>query len=345
MDKQKINVSVEEIDKQYQEIQKEKEEKVAKQASNTKFEFDPKRYFDSKIEGDKVMERETVIRFLPFFPNEGKLFQRLKMHSIRVPADISKYGVKSYICLENNPTLVNAEQYGTECPICQLIRNAKDAERKATTKEEREAYNSVAWKNRASDYFMCRIIERGHEEDGPKFWKFPASSKGDGIYDKIMQLYRKRNKESIEATGEPYNIFDLYDGKDITVTIKKNEKGIHSYLFVDSGFKSPLSKDEKKIEKWVFDPMVWTQAYTIKSADYLSILLEGKTPVWDKDDSKWVSKEGDEEDEAEVNDENNITETSFKVPDTYNDFDENKKDDLGKRINLDSDDGYEDLPF
>ena len=345
MDK-KINTSIEEIDAQYDEIMKEREERAARRAeSEKKFEFDIKRYFDSKIEGKGPAERTTKVRFLPFYPTEGKLFQRIKMHTIKVPAKVSEYKAKSYVCLENNPQLVDVDKQGGVCPVCQLIRDAREAMKSATTKAEREALGNVIFTNNPGDFFMCRLIERGHEEDGPKFWKFRASSKGDGVYDKVMELYRTRNAENQEATGEAYNIFDLYEGKDITVTIKKNEKDRYSYLFVDSSVKTPLSKDEKLMEKWVFDPFTWNNAYSVKSAPYLAILLENKTPTWDKDNNCWTSEEDLEEKERvaeEAQDDEGVESQTFKAKVDYDNFGETES--MGQTVDVDNEE-YDDLPF
>jgi hypothetical protein len=103
-------------------------------------------------------------------------------------------------------------------------------------------------------------------------------------------LYKIRKQESVEATGEPYNIFDTDNGKDIIITLTVGVDGKTSIGITDAGFSTPLSKDEKQVEEWIADEKTWRDVYSSKSYDYLELIADGKIPFYDKDNNKWVAK-------------------------------------------------------
>ena len=63
-----------------------------------------------------------------------------------------------------------------------------------------------------------------------------------------------------------------------------------AYNITDSGNRKPLSKDIGKANEWLNDEKTWKDVYSLKSADYLALVADGKIPVYDKDLHKYVEK-------------------------------------------------------
>ena len=113
-----------------------------------------------------------------------------------------------------------------------------------------------------------------------------------------MSLFKTRKEEAIEEGEEDYNIFDLYNGKDIIINISKSlipdgfggVKETIAYNITDSGIRKPLSKDIEKANMWLNDPKTWKDVYSLKNAQYLELVVDGKIPVYDKDLGKFVEK-------------------------------------------------------
>jgi hypothetical protein len=206
---------------------------------------------------------------------------------------VNSSGFKTFICLKNDE--------GVECPICQKAEElfAKAREARSNGNEElSKTYFKEACSYNSKDSYIVRVIDRDHEEDGVKFWRFNKNKKGDGVYDKLMDLYNTRKQEFEEAGQENYNIFDLYNGKDIIISLTKQQisngyggtKEVVSMNFTDSAVQTPLSKDVEKANAWIGDTKKWSDVYGKKSPDYLEIILEGKVPFFDKEKGKFVEK-------------------------------------------------------
>ena len=103
----------------------------------------------------------------------------------------------------------------------------------------------------------------------------------------IYSLFETKKKRGV-------NIFDLYEGKDLVITVKRQvdssgkEKMV--YQIQDDEKVRPLADSEEKMEEWVNDPMKWDDVYSVKDYDYLSLIVMGEWPVWNKDMNKWIAK-------------------------------------------------------
>ena len=262
-----------------------------------KKKFEAKNYLNTKLNDDEN-SKTLSIRFLPFTSDGGDIFFTVKTHSIKVNKEVSPSGFKSYICL-NDP---NVEGHG-ECPICKKSNELKELSLKAY--KEGDTVNNKALSKESFSYqpkrtYITRVIDRDNVNDGVKFWKFNENIKGNGIYDELIALLNLRNNEAIEdgITDENgnlgYNIFDLYNGKDIKITIAKSidkaNKVSMAYKIADGGNKKPLTKDVEEGNRWIHDEKTWKDVYGIKTSDYLSIVLENGVPVWDKQKEKFVNK-------------------------------------------------------
>ena len=278
------------------EEQNEKLKKTVNDGQNPKKNnFDPKNYLDLKLKEHEAT-KTVKVRFLPISSTDGTVFYEIITHALKVDKEIAKSGFKSYVCL--NSKNVETEE---ECPICKKSKELFDKAAQAR-KEGNEMLSKSLFKEACSlkkkRTFITRVIDRDHEDEGVKFWRFNENSKGEGIYDKLMSLFKTRKEEAIEDGEEDYNIFDLYNGKDIIINVNKSMipdgfggmKETIAYNITDSGNRKPLSKDIGKANEWLNDEKTWKDVYSLKSADYLALVADGKIPVYDKDLHKYVEK-------------------------------------------------------
>ena len=129
-----------------------------------------------------------------------------------------------------------------------------------------------------------RVIDRDNEKDGVKFWKFNKSYRGTGILDQLLALYNNRREELRLEGEENFNLFDLNNGCDIILTIsrqfdKEGKELPYNSIKVDAATKQkPLSQDVDQMNAWISDSKKWYDIYSVKPADYISIILDGKIP-------------------------------------------------------------------
>jgi hypothetical protein len=135
---------------------------------------------------------------------------------------------------------------------------------------------------RSRKFYIVKVIDRDHEQDGPKFWRFKHNSKQDGILDKIFPIFRNKG-----------DITDVAEGRDLilslsltTSTTGRAYTTINSIIPEDKG---PLNASAEIAEKWVNDTLVWSDVYSKKPEEYLEMVANGETPKWDKDAKKWVN--------------------------------------------------------
>ena len=258
--------------------------------------FDPKNYLDLKLKEGET-SKKVKVRFLPISATNNNVFLSIITHALKVDKEVAKSGFKSYVCLGDDKV-----ETMEECPICKKSKELFDKSSEAK-KQGNEALAKSLFKEACSlkkkKTFIVRVIDRAHEDEGVKFWRFNENSKGEGIYDKLMSLYNTRKQESLEDGEEtPYNIFDLYNGKDIIIDVNKSQipdgfgnlKDVISYNITDSGNRKPLSNDVEKANLWLNDEKTWKDVYSLKNADYLELVVNGKIPVYDKDEHRYVEK-------------------------------------------------------
>ncbi len=257
--------------------------------------FDPKNYLDLKLKEHEVT-KTVKVRFLPISATDGTVFFDIITHALKVDKEIAKSGFKSYVCLNSEKA-----ESKEECPICKKSKELFDKAAQAR-KEGNEALSKSLFKEACSlkkkRTFITRVIDRDHEDEGVKFWRFNENSKGEGIYDKLMSLFKTRKEEAKEDGEENYSIFDLYNGKDIIINVGKSlipdgfggMKETVSYNITDSGNRKPLSKDVDKANAWLNDEKTWKDVYSLKSADYLELVVNGKIPVYSREEGKYVEK-------------------------------------------------------
>lgn len=246
-----------------------------------KTEFDKRNYLQARLLPGETSKTLTI-RLLPFSPEGGTPFKKVFIHTVKVNKEMSSGGWKTFVCPTHN-------KMGDKCPFCETSAKAKELKNSAETQVERDKYSEIEFMNRVKPAWIVRCIERGHEEDGVKFWLFNDSMKKDGVYDKIFNIYTQR-KESAERKGKTSNIFDVNDGKDLIITLSKDSNNKTVTKIVDDDDKSPLTTDYEQGMAWINDAKKWDSVYTVKPYEYMAIALQDGVPYWDKEQGKYVNK-------------------------------------------------------
>lgn len=253
-------------------------------ASRRSSNFDAKNYLDTRVP-DGSASRTTTIRILPIDSERGIPFtEALHFHTLKVPTEIAASGWKSYLCLKKNPQ-IDHSRYGSKCPFCELNHYAYDQMEKATDPQTKEGWKKTSIANASREVRICRVIERGKESEGVKFWKINIRPNDNSdAFNQIMGLYKQRKEK-----GE--NIFDVYSGRDLTVTFYPGTAAPSVIYDVDL---TPLSSNNEQIQAWCGDAKKWTEVFTPKDYDYLRLVAEGKIPYYVKGEQpnsgKWIDK-------------------------------------------------------
>lgn len=258
--------------------QKANEAKVPQKHQNT---FDVKNYLNARL-ADGETSKTIIIRLLPISPKGGSPFEKIHMHQVRVNKEVSPSGWKKFPCPTHN-------KLGDACPFCETSANARQLRFTTDNEVQKKKYGEIESDNKAREYWVTRCIERGHEEDGVKFWLFSHSKKGDGVYDKIMNIFTQRYNKAQEQ-GRYNNIFDLNEGKDLYLTLTKDSNNKTVINVADDDEKTPLSTDYDTALGWLNDTKKWTDVYTTKPYEYMEIVLCGGVPKFDKELNKYVDK-------------------------------------------------------
>ena len=270
-----VNVDAASVTEQYAN-----EHKIA--TSKRKTEFSTKNYLQARLNPDELTKKMTI-RLLPFSPEGGSPFKKVFIHTVKVNKELSPGGWKTFVCPPSN-------HMGESCPFCEVSAEAKRLRLESENKAEKDKYGDIEFMNRVKPAWIVRCIERGHEEDGVKFWLFNDAKTGKGPYNDIMNIYFER-KESAERKGRESNIFDVNNGKDLILTLSKDQNNKTVIKIVDDEDKSPLSESYEEGMAWINDPKQWNEVYTVKSYDYMKIVASGGVPAYDATVGKYVDKE------------------------------------------------------
>ena len=151
-----------------------------------------------------------------------------------------------------------------------------------------ESDKELARQYRSRKFYIVKVIDRDHEQDGPKFWRFKHNAKGDGVLDKIFPIFRNKGDITNPETG-----------RDLILSLALTKAGtgkeyttINSVIPEDAG---ALHTDANVAKTWIDDELVWSDVYSKKSEDYLEMVAKGEVPRWDSTSNKWVSNSQQEE--------------------------------------------------
>jgi hypothetical protein len=223
-----------------------------------------KKYFVTILpKGSKGEDRR--IRILPT-PDGSSPFKEVYFHEVQVDGKWVK--------------LYDPKQEGKRSPLNEVHEGLM----MTGVESDRE----LARQYRSRKFYIVKVIDRDHEQDGPKFWRFKHNAKGDGVLDKIFPIFK--NKGDVT---EPQKGRDLI----ISLTLTKSGTGkeytsINSVIPEDAG---PLHEDENVAKSWLEDELTWSDVYSKKPEDYLEMVAKGETPRWDNDSKKWVSNSSSDE--------------------------------------------------
>lgn len=281
-----------------------------------KTKFDEKNYLNTRLKKDES-SKEIRIRLLPFDKDSSSPFKIIEMHNVKVPKEISESGWKSYVCLKNTDD-IDHDVFGHNCPFCELKDKSFQEAKNCEDEYKKQKLFEIGKANFSNKVCIIRCIERGHEEDGPKFWKFALRSDGKDPYHSLMKLMENRRNEAIEEGEEPICIFDIYKGKDIKLNVEavytKDGKWTNkvSVSVYDYGSNKPISPDENKMKAWIEDEKKWSDVFVVKPYEYLSLIMEGKIPFYDRTLGKWVENSYHKKDQEKEN-ENSIASEENKI--------------------------------
>jgi hypothetical protein len=151
----------------------------------------------------------------------------------------------------------------------------------------KESDKELAKQYKPRKFYIVKVIDRDNEQDGPKFWRFKHNYKQEGIFDKIIPIYK--------AKGD---VADAEKGRDLILelTKAKTPKGafytvIQTVMYDDP---SPVHTDEEKMSEWITDELGWEDVYSKKPTEYLESIARGETPRWDSDAGKYIYSNDEE---------------------------------------------------
>jgi hypothetical protein len=145
----------------------------------------------------------------------------------------------------------------------------------------RESDKQLATQYKARKFYIVKVVDRDHEEDGVKFWRFKHNYKQEGILDKIIPIWK--------AKGD---VTDSDNGRDLILelTKAKTPKGatytvIQTVMYDDP---TPTHEDAEQASTWINDELTWEDVYSKKPVEYLESIARGETPRWDTDAGKYI---------------------------------------------------------
>lgn len=289
METMNYNVSVSAVNAQFENSKLNKSNVKANKT------FNPKDYLDTRLKPEEN-EKTVTLRILPVSATDHNFCVEIKTHSLMVNKEIAESGFKSFICLDDEKT----PNYDSKvrCPLCskswELYKKAKELKNEGREQEADTIYKRANQLRNKTTYIV-RCIDRNREAEGVKFWRFNKNSLGVGIYDELEKLYKNKQEAYKKAgKGDNYNIFDLENGRDIILTIKRNvnDNGteLKTSISVDADdFETPLTTDPELKMKWLTDEKQWYNAYATRTHDYLKVIAEGEVP-YKLEDGTWTAK-------------------------------------------------------
>ncbi len=262
-------------------IAKQYEKNKTGNSSSNSYEQDFSKYFAVRLE-EGINNGEQTIRIMPpktgTHPvnKEGETpFDEGHWHTIKVGGKWRKI-----YCRKHND--------GEYCPLCEVSNDLFKSWKETGNKADKE----LAQQYSAKKYYMARVIDRSKEEDGVKFWRFTHNYKGEGILDKIIPIFTKKG-----------DITDPREGRDVTLILGRDNKGYTKVTSIMSEDPDVLTDPKsEKAKEWMTDETSWKDVYKAQPLEYVQLIADGETPVWDKNLGKFIAK-GDDGD----------METSFKT--------------------------------
>lgn len=225
--------------------------------NENKKEYDLKNYFNTFIK-EGVKSGTKTVRILPTSDGSSP-FVELEAHKIKVDDEW-----KTFPCLK--------QEKGEACPFCEA--------REALLATGKESDKELAKKYSARKMYVVKVIDRDNEEEGVKFWRFNHDYRKEGIFDKIMGVLNAIKKD----------VTDAEIGRDLSISINRNQNQVPVVSAISHLDPSVLTEDKEQRDLWLSDTRTWEDVYSVRTYDYLAIIVRGDVPVWDKEAKKFVGK-------------------------------------------------------
>jgi hypothetical protein len=258
--------TVDPVEAEYERLKARKQETYVKK----EVKYDKKNYLTTTVSKTEK-QKEFNVRIIPIEKDSRQAWFEIHSHwdhSVK----------KSFVCVKKTKNL--PEGTHTNCPYCEIEEDAWAVYR--TTKDEikKDKMKDIAKKHSSMAGFAIRLIDRDDESFGPKFLKVT-----ENMIDDIMAIKKQYKKAGID-------IFDYEKGRDICLTYEHEMSSGKSKFktMLASLMESPLHESKEVYEKWVNNEKKWSDVYTIKSYEYLQIILSGGEPWFDKPSNKWIDK-------------------------------------------------------
>ena len=217
-----------------------------------------KKYFALILE-DKEKTGSRKIRILPT-PDGSSPFKEVWFHEINVDGKWQKFYDPGKNDNERSPLTEVYEE---------LMSTGKESDKE------------LAKQYKPRKFYIVKVIDRDNEQDGPKFWRFKHNYKQEGIFDKIIPIYK--------AKGD---VADGEKGRDLILelTKAKTPKGafytvIQTVMYDDP---CPVHEDSDTMTEWVDNELTWEDVYSKKPVEYLEAIARGEVPRWDSDKGGYV---------------------------------------------------------
>ena len=214
----------------------------------------------------------------------------------------------------NDKHIVNDNEH-QGCPLCNKKHQIFEQANQAIDAAERKSLCKEAYKYDTKTAYIVRCIERGKEHEGVKFWRFNKRDDGGGVYDMLKEAfdiykfptddngneYKIIDETGVEVRNPNYvlpsdseDIFDYYKGHDIIITLTQTPDPTPGApdkttvkINVDKK-QTPLAESDELINSYVNDPKDWKDMYRSKSFDYLQLIANDETPVYNKTTQSFV---------------------------------------------------------
>jgi len=223
-----------------------------------------KKYFAAILK-DNEKQAQKRIRILPT-PDGSSPFKEVWFHEILVDGKWQKFYDPGKNDNEKSPL---SEVYD------ELMSTGKESDKE------------LAKQYKPRKFYIVKVIDRDNEQDGPKFWRFKHNYKQEGIFDKIIPIYK--------AKGD---VADAEKGRDLILelTKAKTPKGAFYTVIQTVMYDDPSSvhEDEDTMSSWIEDELTLEDVYSKKPVEYLESIARGETPRWDSDAGKYIYSNDEE---------------------------------------------------
>ena len=215
------------------------------------------KYFSDKLQQGQNSDEKTI-RILPTKDGSSPFVEGY-WHSMQIDGKWNKIYCNNY-------------NDGERCPLCEV----EEALRLTGSDEDKK----LSKQYKAKKFYIVKVIDREKESEGVKFYRFSHNYSNDGVLDKIFPIFKKRG-----------DITDPREGRDITLTIGRDQNKNSKVTSIQAEDPSILTDDKEKAKSWFNDTSTWKDVYRPKDMSYLEIVAKQQKPIWDKEQKKFVSED------------------------------------------------------